>query len=270
MPESLIVCPSCGYEVPRGKYCNLCGEPLLPSKSEESTGTEEPSPSQASVPVKTDEEQGSTEPVSLPRFEIVIQDMPYEVSTILLASAELKVLDDELSRIIEQIKATRQALQLRQADRAVLTGRAEALREEFERTKARRHELASVKEKLLLESLLEALDRHEERLSKLENVAGTLDKDVYNEQRIEILQNIKDVRIHLKEAIKTSSKWAKGIKNTLRTLEKERSRLDAKFKIGDIPREKYESSRTRLERTIKIIEGSQRRLDELLDQTKKR
>jgi hypothetical protein len=270
MPEPLIVCPSCGHEVPKGKYCNLCGEPILSSKLDKALETEESSTDQPTESIKADEEGVIAEPASLPHFDVVIQDMPYEVSAILLSGAELKVLDGELDRIIEQTKATRQALQLRQADKAVLTGRAEVLREEFERAKERRRELTSVKVKLLLESLLEALDKHEERLSKLEGIAGTLDKDVYEEQRVEILQTIKDVRTRMKEAIKTGNKWAKGIKNTIKTLEKERSRLDAKFKIGDISREKYESSRARLERSIRIVEGGQRRLDELLGLTKKR
>jgi hypothetical protein len=74
----------------------------------------------------------------------------------------------------------------------------------------------------------------------------------------------------MKEAVKTGNKWSKGIKSTLKRLEKERSRLDAKFKIGDISREKYESSRARLERSIRIVEGGRRRLDELLGLTKKR
>jgi hypothetical protein len=270
MPEPLIVCPSCGHEVPRGKYCNLCGESIPPLKPEVAIESEESFTEPARDAIGPEEDIVPAERVSLPHFDVVIQDMPYEASAILLSGAELEVLDDELDRIIEQTKATRQALQLRQADKAVLTARAESLREEFEQTKERRRELVSVKERFLLETLLESLDRHEERLSKLESIAGTLDKDIYGEQRVEILQTIKDVRTRMKEAVKTGNKWSKGIKSTLKALEKERSRLDAKFKIGDISREKYESSRARLERSIRIVEGGRRRLDELLGLTKKR
>lgn len=270
MPEPLIVCPSCGHEVPRGKYCNLCGE-LLPSSGHEmAIESEDTFIEPVHDSIGSEDESVSAESVPLPHFDVVIEDMPYEVSAILLSGAELKVLDEELDRIIEQTKATRQALQLRQADKAVLTARAEKLREEFERAKGRRRELVSVKERLLLETLLEALDRHEERLSKLEAISGTLDKDVYGEQRVEILQTIKDVRTRMKEAVKTGNKWSKGIRSTLKLLEKERSRLDAKFKIGDVSREKYESSRARLERSIRIVEGGRHRLDELLGLTKKR
>ncbi len=265
MPEPLIECPFCGHEVPNGKYCNLCGESLPSGGAKDESTT-----SLATGSAEIEEESAPIEPLSLPHFDIVIQDMPYETAVVLLSSAELVVLDDELDRIIGQTKATRQALQLRQADKEVLTARAEVLREEFEHAKQRKRELTSVKEKLVLETILDALDKHEARLSKLEGASGTLDKDVYEEQRIEILQTIKELRKSLKEAIKLGNKWSKGIKNTLKALQKEMSRLDAKFKIGDLSRDKYESSKARMERGVRIIEGGQKRLDELLELTKKR
>ena len=86
----------------------------------------------------------------------------------------------------------------------------------------------------------------------------------------DIVGEPEELRTRMKEAVKTGNKWSKGIKSTLKTLEKEQSRLDAKFKIGDISREKYESSRARLERSIRIVEGGRRKLDELLGLTKKR
>ena len=269
MPKPLIECPSCGQDVPNGKYCNLCGKPLILRDSQKVIESEESVPDQVAE-TEVPETDTPTEPAMLPHFDVTIQDMPSEAAAVLLSGAELIVLDEELDRIIDQTKATRQALQLKQADKAVLTVRAEALREEFERAKQRRHELVMAKEKLPLETILENLDRHEARLSKLEGIAGTLDKDVYEEQRTEILQTIKALQTSLKDAIKTGNRWSKGIKNTLKALQKEASRLDAKFKIGDISREKYESSRARLERGTRILEGGQKRLDELLSQTKKR
>jgi ribosomal protein L32 len=266
MPEPLVVCPSCGLEVPEGRFCKLCGQPLTKKESDETLYVDE-DPERES---KTSEDILEMEPSSLPHFEVIIDGMPYEAAAILLAHSELLVIDDELDRIIEKTKATRQALQLQQADKAVLTARAESLRSEFEKTKQRKRELVSVNERLVLEQILEALDKHEERLAKLEDISGTVDKEVYKEQRIEILQTIKDLRTNIKEAIKTAKKWAKGIKKTLKMLDKELSRLDAKFKIGDISRGKYEESKTRLERSIKIIVGGQERLDELLSLAEKR
>jgi len=270
MPEPLIKCPFCGHEVPDGKYCNLCGESLHPVDSKDESELEESAPNHFTESAEMEEESVPIEPPSLPHFDIVIQDMPYEAAVVLLSGAELVVLDEELDRIIGQTKATRQALQLRQANKEVLTARAEVLRSEFERAKQRKRELTSVKERLALETILESLDKHEARLSKLEGIASTLDKGVYEEQRIEILQTIKELRKSLKEAIKLGNKWSKGIKNTLKALQKEMSRLDAKFKIGDLSRDKYESSKARMERGVRVIEGGQRRLDELLELTKKR
>jgi hypothetical protein len=260
MPEPLVQCPSCGLQVPEGKFCKLCGEPLILSEIEPvqelDLGEDQD--------LNFSEEIQEMEPATLPHFEVTIEGMSYEAGAILLAHSELIVIDDELDKIIEKIKATRQALQLQQADKSVLTARAETLRSEFEKTKSRRRELISVKEKLVLEQILEALDKHENRLTKLEEISGTVDKEVYKEQRIEILETIKELRDNLKNAIKTGKKWARGIDKTLKMLDKEMSRLDARFKIGDVSRPKYEASKNKFERTIKIVTGSKRRLDELL------
>ena len=97
-----------------------------------------------------------------------------------------------------------------------------------------------------------------------------MDKEVYHEQREEIMSNLKNLRSNLKSSIKTVKKWVKGIRSTLKALQKEKSRLDAKFKIGDISRSKYEESMVKLERATYVIEGSQRRLDELLGMAMKR
>ncbi|TFG33237.1 hypothetical protein EU528_00825 [Candidatus Thorarchaeota archaeon] len=266
MPEPLVACPSCGLEVPEGKFCKLCGEPLIQNEKEiqpEHDLVLEPE-------LGISEEIQKIEPSSLPHFEVTIENMHYDAGAILLAHAELNVLDNELDRMIEKIKATRQALQLQKADKAVLTTRAEALRTEFEQMKNRRRELTSVKEKLVIEQILDSLDKHEARLSKLEEIAGTVDKEIYKEQKVEILQTIKDLRSNLKDAIKTGKIWSKGIKKTLKILDKEMSRLDAKFKIGDVSREKYEVSKARLQRCITVVEGGQERLDELLRLADKR
>ena len=266
MPEPLVACPSCGLEVPEGKFCKLCGEPLM--QSEKGIVPEHDLVLEPESGIS--EEIQEIEPSSLPHFEVTIENMHYEAGAILMAHAELNVIDEELDRLIEKIKATRQALQLQQADKTVLTIRAEALRTEFEQTKTRRRELTSVKEKLVLEQILDTLDKHEARLSKLEDIAGTVDKEVYKEQKIEILQTINDLRSNLKDAIRTVKNWSKGIKKTLKILDKEMSRLDAKFKIGDVSRAKYEISRAKLERAIKVVKGGQKRLDELLRLADKR
>ncbi|MHA3962637.1 MAG: hypothetical protein AM325_003780 [Candidatus Thorarchaeota archaeon SMTZ1-45] len=266
MSDTLVTCPFCGLEVPEGRYCKICGKPL---DVEESISPPE-------VESKTEEQLDSItlpiqpERVDLPYFDITIEDMDNEAAVVLLSRSELDVVDMELDSIIERTKATRQALQLQQANKDVLTARAEELRDEFEKTKSRRRELAAVSTPLVLERLLEALDRDEERLEKLEAISSTVDKDVYKEQRREILHAIKELHENLKNAIKTAKKWVKGTKKTLKDLDKELSRIEARFKIGDISRNSYDSSKAKLERSIKIVEGGQKRLISLLRVAEKR
>ncbi len=267
MPEPLVECPSCGHEVPAGKFCKLCGESLPLIGNQESS--EETRPPEEEL-VELTEETDQQTPPTLPHFEVVIDDMDPDSTAILLSQAELDVIDDELEQIIEQTRATRQALQLQQADKTILTMRAENLRDEFEKLKQRKHELAAVSQKLPLQTLLESLDKYEAKLEKLDEISGTLDKDVYQEQRTELVSILKELRSNLKGSIKTSKKWLKGIKKSLKAIQKEQSRLDAKFKIGDISRPKFEESEAKLKRALRVVDGGQKRLEELLGKAKKR
>jgi len=265
MSEPIVTCPFCNLEVPVGQYCKLCGKPL---QSEDSPHAETLDYVDDEEPTSLDLEPVSK--VSYPHFDVTISDMEYEAAIELLAKAELEVIDLELDILIDKTKATRQALQLQQADKTVLTVRAEELRTEFEKTKNRRRELKAVDTPLVLEQVLDALDTHEDRLSKLESISGTVDKDVYKEQRTEIIGTLKELKENLKNAIKTAKKWTNGIKKTLKRLEKEISRVNAKFRIGDISRDTYESSKFRLERNIRIMEGGKERLIALLRLAEKR
>ena len=100
--------------------------------------------------------------------------------------------------------------------------------------------------------------------------AGFLCKDVYNEQKTEIVDTLKELRRNLKNAIKSSKKWIGGIKKTLKQLEKDISRVNAKFKIGDISRDTFESSKYRFERNIRIVKGGRERLETLIRLAEKR
>jgi len=266
MSEPLVTCPFCGLEVPEGRFCKICGKPL---DTEVSLGSPEIEP-QFEEDVEPYDAPPEPENMPLPLFDVTVEDMEQEAAIVLLSRSELEVVDLELDNIIEKTKATRQALQLQQADKQMLTVRAEELRTEFEKTKSRRRELIAVSAQLILEKLLAALGKDEDRLEKLEAISGTLDKDVYKEQKTEIGLSLKELRDNLKLAIKTAKKWMKGIKKTLKKLDKEISRVEAKFKIGDISRDSYDSSISRLRRSIRIVEGSQERLVSLLRTAEKR
>lgn len=268
MTKSLVVCPSCEREVPQGKFCNICGSELpqvappdIPEDIDEVDVTDG---------IVSIDEIDLPELSSMPHFDVTIEDIPREAAVVLLARAELEVIDHELDRIISQTKATRQALTLQQANRDVLVARAEKLRVDFEEAKSRKQDLLAVKHNLRLEQILKDLDRQEARFEKLRAIEGSVDKDVYNEQRVEILHQIKTLRDALKSAIKEAKKWTKGINKTLKSLEKETSRVDARFKIGDISRDAYDIQRYTLQRSIKIVKGGQRRLDALLSLAEKK
>jgi len=266
MSEPLVTCPFCGLEVPEGRFCKICGKPL---DTELTLKSPEPEP-QFEDPVEPIVEVPEAESKVLPHFDVSIEDMDHEAAVVLMSRSELEVVDQELDNIIDRTKATRQALQLQQADKSVLTVRAEELRAEFEKTKNRRRELTEVSSSLVLEKLLDAIDKDEARLEKLEGISGTLDKSVYKEQRTEIVDSLKELRANLKQAIKTAKKWVKGIKKTLKNLDKEVSRIEAKFKIGDISRDSYDSTMFKLKRSIRIVEGGQERLMSLLRTAEKR
>jgi DNA repair exonuclease SbcCD ATPase subunit len=258
MSRNLVICPNCEQEVPEGRYCNICGHEL-------------PVSSPPPPPMAPAEEEASWEVPSedtsfeMPRFDVTVEDMPGEAVAILLSRAELEVIDGELDRIIDQTRATRQALQLKEADREVLTKRAEELKTEFERLRERKQDLSRVRAVLRLEQLLDDFDHHEERLRKLKEIGGSVDKDVFEEQRSEIIQNLKSLRSGLKSAVKEARKWNKSMRKTEKVLQKELSRLDAKHKIGDISRTAYEASVYQTKRSMKLLEGGAKRLDELLE-----
>ena len=266
MSEPHVTCPFCGMEVPEGRFCKICGKPLDTEASLSSPEVEPQFEEDLDPYVPPPE----PEKMVLPHFDVTVEDVEQMAAVVLLSRSELEVVDLELDNIIERTKATRQALQLQQADKHILTVRAEELRGEFEKAKSRRRELTSVSAPLVLEKLLDALDKDEERLSKLEAISGTIDKDVYKEQRVEILNALKELRVNLKQAIKTAKQWVKGIKKTLKKLDKDVSRIEAKFKIGDISRDSYDSSIAGLRRSIKIVEGGQKQLTSLLRIAEKR
>jgi len=258
MPDRLVFCPSCGKEVPSGRFCNSCGYtlPMIDSSEPDESFHEDLTPPRAQKPI--------------PRFEFLIDGMDALASATLLARAELEIIDDELDLLIEQIGATRQALQLKEADKAVLSDRATHLRKLFDQTKTRREELTAFGGSLPLEAILNNLEEQETKISKLEEVEGSLDKIVFKEQESEIKAKLKSLKRELKSAIKETGRWLNSLTKTRKVLVREASRLDAKHKIGDISTSAYESSKWKVERSIRVIDVGYKMLDETLELAKKR
>jgi len=263
MSDEYIECPSCNSVVPIGRYCKSCGESLLaapPVPPPIKTTPREPP-----EPIIPEEEV----PTNLPDFGLTIPEMDNLTFARVMSRAELSVIQKELDVLIEQIRATRQALQLQHADKAVLTLRAEQLRIAFDKTKRRKEELASGIGKLAVEKIHASFKEHEEKLVKLDAAEGTLDSAVYKEQRDKIITALKTLKRELKSSIKTAEKWLKSMKKARRSLEKGSSRLDAQYKIGDISASTYDESKARTERSLQILDVAREILDEAIENAKK-
>ncbi|MFW9846132.1 MAG: hypothetical protein ACFFD6_05265 [Candidatus Thorarchaeota archaeon] len=261
MSEENVVCPACGDVVPIGRYCKSCGERLpVP----ETPHLEEPTSIYTSEPDLQEEEEFS----QLPQFDMSVDEMDSVTFARVMSRAELQVIQKELDDLIGQIQATRQALQLKQADKALLTARAEQLRISFDRTKKRREELRSGAGKIPLEKKYERFKEFEEKLSKLEDAEDSLDSAVFKEQRDRIISTLKALKKDLKSSIKNAEKWLKNMKKTRRTLDRDSSRLDAQYRIGDISAHNYEESKARIEKSIQALEIGRTILDEIIENAK--
>lgn len=264
MSNALIVCPSCGRKVTGGRFCKSCGQPL---PEDLVTGTTE-----YFVPVLTDSGSSTggfivgpeAKLPATPDFGISIDGMDSRVFSILLAQAELQVIGKELDQLIGQIEATRQALLLKHADKAILASRAEGLRQAFEKTKSRREQLRAVKGLLPIEKTLDELEVQQSKLSKLEKLKGSVDSQVYGEEHEKITIAINQLRDDLRRAVDEARRWLKAMSKKLADLKREASRLDAKHKIGDMPTSAYEESRLEVDRSIRILKGSEELLSSVL------
>ncbi|NHI82981.1 MAG: hypothetical protein EAX81_01570 [Candidatus Thorarchaeota archaeon] len=262
MPDRLIVCPSCGNEVPMGQFCNFCGFSLSQAQADPTME------SKSNVP--RPQSDHSAMMGHIPRFTLTIDGMDSLASACLLSRAELEIIGEELDQLIEQIGATRQALQLKEADKSLLTSRASKLRRAFDDTKKRREELTSFDAKLSLEVIVRNLGNLKSKLKKLENAQSTPDPSVVKEQRSEMHVEIKALEKELKGAIKDAGRWMKAIDRLRRVLLKKRSRLDIEHKIGDISTSAYERAVAQNNRAIRILNISERILDETIQLAKER
>lgn len=263
MSEALVTCPSCGMEVPEGSFCKSCGKPLVVSEEDKLDPEAFATPLDPGLPV-------ADEPVGAVQFGMTVEGMDQREFVTLMARAELEVIRKELDTLVDQIQATRQALKLKRADKALLTARAEDLRAAFDRTKSRREELSDFRGDLRLERIVKTLDELEEKSSKLKEMEGTLDKSVYKEQKKKIADTIKTLRKSLKSSIKDAETWVKSISKTSGTLQRDGSRLKARHRIGDVSTGKNETARAEVERSLKILEIGRSILDEVLAEAKKK
>ncbi|MEE8182094.1 MAG: hypothetical protein V3T87_02145 [Candidatus Thorarchaeota archaeon] len=256
MSDKLVVCSSCGEEVPEGRFCKSCGRSLHEHSDLIDFGDEEDAPPLI-IPI-------TDEPLRLPEFGVIVKGMDEKALSSLLARAEISVLDAELDRLIEEIQATRQALRLEHADKGALASRAEHLRETLEIAKRRRSELLEVRWTLRIEQIIEELNSLEFKISKLKEMRSSLDKEVYQEQGERITKNSKVLKKEFGPAKKEARGWFKQMKKTQKELLRESNRLDAKHKIGDLSDRIYRESKSKVDRSLRILEGGLKILGELM------
>jgi hypothetical protein len=225
---------------------------------------EKPVP-ETSEPIIPEEEV----PTNLPDFGMTVPGMDNLAFVRVMSRAELGVLQKELDLLIEQIQATRQALQLQHADKVLLTARAEKLRTTFDRTKSRREELTSGTGKIAVEKVYASFKEHEEKLAKLDAAEDSLDSAIYKEQHERLITTLKALKKELKNSIKTAEKWHKNMKKARRSIEKDSSRLDAQHKMGDISTSSYDAAKDRIERSLMVLDVAREMLDEIIEIAKK-
>jgi chromosome segregation ATPase len=202
---------------------------------------------------------------SPPEFHFKIDGMNPDAMAILFAESELRVLDVELDRLLQEISSTRQALELKHADKELLTARAQTLRTAFDISKARRAELRGLHGDIPLKRTLTNLEKQESKLEKLQEVEKQIDESVYEEEKSKILLRIKSLRKELKEFLKESKKWVKSMNAESKRLKKEKSRLEAKLRIGDISQTAYDAKMKEIEKAFQVIDGGKESLEKIVE-----
>ncbi len=265
MSGDIVVCPSCEQEVPDGRFCKYCGKLLHETTSD--SGREVSTDSQSIVDglfAEDDDFDEVPSSSSYPEFNFTIDGMDSESMAILFSEAELVGLDKDLDVLINEISATRQALDLKNADKDLLVARAKSLRAAFDSTKARRRELREVQGELPLKKALANLEKQVAKMEKLKEVEKKIDESVYEEEKTKLLLRIKSFRKDLKSSLKLAKQWLKDMNSESKRLRREKSRLEAKLKIGDISQTAYDTKMKETVRSMDIIARGRKTLENVV------
>jgi vacuolar-type H+-ATPase subunit I/STV1 len=262
MVNEHVVCPACGLDVPDGRFCKFCGKPLHPEIAPDQEVIDE------TIPLKPDKQsENSTQAEKLVKFDFAIEGMNSKDQSLLLSKVELAILAKELDLLIEQIRATRYALHLEHADTLKIAARTEVLREALEKAKSRRRDLLALKDQLELEDLLFTLEEKQSKLAMLEDLTGSIEQDVYDEKHHELQESIKNLKSQLKKQTKTAKNWIKAMEKKIKSFHKELSRLTAQHKMGDISASRFEKSKTKIIRSLSLLDGGCEILQGLIEQS---
>jgi DNA repair exonuclease SbcCD ATPase subunit len=202
-------------------------------------------------------------------FGIVLSGVDMSLLGPILARIELSIINSELEEIIEQSRATRHALSLQQADKQILASRAEDLKDSLDNLKSRRKDLERVSSFLVIEEVVDKLNSMKQKLTKLQEIKGTLDRDVFKEQHQKITSEIKRLKSMAKDEMKRLQRWLKEIKKVEKELRKASSKIEARYKIGDISMQAYDLSMVENKRQSAILKRTRLELDEIIVTTRK-
>jgi hypothetical protein len=120
-----------------------------------------------------------------------------------------------------------------------------------------------------LEKVHTSFKEHEEKLAKLDAAEDSLDSAIYKEQREKLIATLKALKKELKNSIKVAEKWHRSMKKARRTIEKDSSRLDAKYKMGDMSASTYDEAKARIERSLMVLDVAREMLGEIIENAKK-
>ncbi|MBD3157752.1 MAG: hypothetical protein GF309_03090 [Candidatus Lokiarchaeota archaeon] len=187
-------------------------------------------------------------------YEDIFSDLNEESREALISRAEQIVLDRELDRLTEEIVATRQALQLENADKMLLGTRARTLATRLKNIRKKRKSLANVDIKLRIEILIEAVRKTSQTRLEIPP-ASRRNKDSETLSTYDITKmDSSTIKQHLKQEVETLEQCIHRMANAIQNLRNEETELRARYDIDSLARFHYFRQRDEIRREIEILE----------------
>lgn len=184
----------------------------------------------------------------------------------LFSKAERVVLSHELDKLTEEIVATRQALQLENADKQFLAGRAKELSDRLKSIKKRRRELENSTYELRLEKLIEIASKPNHARPKMPGISSSgeyeqsQDHDDFTTMGSSQFREVLDTEI---EKVKAS---IDALENTAQQFMDQESELRAQYDISDISRSQFLAQHSDIRKRIDILHTGREILERKLKQ----
>ncbi|MFO7835641.1 MAG: hypothetical protein R6V83_03225 [Candidatus Thorarchaeota archaeon] len=181
----------------------------------------------------------------------------------LLSRAERIVLNRELDRLTEEIVATRQALQLENADKQFLADRAKELGDRLKHIKNRQRELEHTTGEILLEKMIKSTKRMHNNRPKLPGVFSSLKDSSPLKTNGFGKMDPSELDVELAKETDCMKGCIESLKDAAQKLAKQEVQLRAKYDIGDISRSRFLTAHSEIRRNLAILKISEEILDQL-------